>query len=124
MSPTVWISTTNPEITFDSENPGDHWQRGGEIDTTEEGKFWKSAKSGSSKVTEFYLLGDPDSAWVQAPKPDPFWIAINPYSAGVVYSEGSRRQYLVSTEKAVVTKSMGRRAPEPHPGRLGRVCLV
>lgn len=77
-----------------------------------------------SKVTEFYLLGDPDSAWIQAPKPDPFWIAINPYSPGVVYTESSSRRYLVSTEKASVTKSMGRRAPEPHPGRLVRSPMV
>jgi hypothetical protein len=48
MSPTVWISTTNPEVTFDSEDLGDHWQRVGEIDTIAESQFWKSAKGGSS----------------------------------------------------------------------------
>jgi hypothetical protein len=71
MSPTVWISTTTPEITFDSANPGDHWQRVGEIDAAVEGEFWKSVQRGSSRVSEFYLSGDPDNAWVQAAKRDP-----------------------------------------------------
>jgi hypothetical protein len=124
--PTVWISNTTPEITHDSENPGDHWQLVGEIAS----EVWKNFQRGSSKVSEFYLSGDPDSEWVQAAKGDPrtrepFWVAIDPYgSTRVLYADGASRKYFVSTEKAAVVTGLRRRPPEPHPGRLIRPVMI
>ena len=123
MAPTVWISTTTPEITHDNENPGDHWQLVGEIDTAEESEFWKNIRLGSSGTSAFYLSGDPDNTWVEAAKRDPrslepFWLAIDRYGTSrVLYADGAGRKYFVSTEKATVTKSMRRRPPVHNPGK-------
>ncbi|ORA60860.1 hypothetical protein BST24_11775 [Mycobacteroides franklinii] len=132
---TVWVSTTTAEVDADADRPGDHWQGVGVIDTSAQSDFYTHIQQyiGVRKTAkgkpEFYLSGDPDSAWVQQVKdsagaPPPFWILINPYGSGQIhYSTGSIK-YLLGADKATIVHALTRRAPEPHPGLLVRPAML
>lgn len=71
---TVWVSSTSADVDVDEDRPGDHWQRVGVIDTSAQRDFYTYIQQyiGVRKTTkgkpEFYLSGDPESAWVQQVK--------------------------------------------------------
>jgi hypothetical protein len=88
-----------------------------------ESEFWKSVQRGSSRTSEFYLRGDPDNVWVQAAKPDPFWVAIKPFQRGSRLRRGLEQEIPREHGKAAVTTSLRRRPPEPHPGRIKSVMI-
>ncbi|WP_235886702.1 hypothetical protein [Mycobacteroides chelonae] len=70
----AWISTDTSDVTVDGDHPGDHWQRVGVIDTSGQADFYTHIQVyiGARRTTkgkpEFYLNGDPDSAWIQQSK--------------------------------------------------------
>ncbi|MFT9662963.1 hypothetical protein ACM0CQ_11970 [Mycobacteroides abscessus subsp. abscessus] len=124
---TVWVSTTSDAVDTADTHPGDHWQKVGVIDTSAQPNFYTHIQQyiGVPRTTrgkpEFYLHGDPDSAWVQQAKADPdavppFWILVYPYgSSQIHYSSGSIK-YLLGAGKPTVVKRLTTRPPEPHPG--------
>jgi hypothetical protein len=120
-TPHVWVSTTSPQIEYDGQTPGDHWELVGTIDTNQESVFHTHLQVllGRRRTTrgrpEFYLDGDADSSWVKATDGKPFWVAIDPWGEIRPRIHGARPTYFVSRGQAVVT-SLTRRAPEPHPG--------
>uniref|UniRef100_A0A5Q5CDF9 Uncharacterized protein n=1 Tax=Mycobacterium sp. (strain JLS) TaxID=164757 RepID=A0A5Q5CDF9_MYCSJ len=127
-NPTVWISTSTGELTFDADKPAGPWHYAGTIDTAHETASFEhiqvqlGRRNTATHAPEFYLSGDPESAWVQEAKADPrdrprFWIAIEPFgNPRIQYTDGTTKKYFVSTEQAAVVAAMRRRAPEPHPG--------
>jgi hypothetical protein len=120
-TPQVWVSTTSPQIEYDGQTPGDHWELAGTLNTSQESDFhtYVQVLLGLKRTTrgqpEFYLDGDPDSSWVQATHRKPFWVAIDPWGAQRTYIYGAPQTYFVSSGQAVVT-AIARRAPEIHPG--------
>lgn len=134
-TPTVWISTASNDVAIGGDNRGDHWQRVGVIDTPAQADFYTHIQVyiGARRTTngnpDFYLSGDPDSAWVQQAKQDPagqapFWILINPYGdAPIHYSTGSIK-YLVGTDKATVVRSLALREPAAHPGSVMKSVVI
>jgi hypothetical protein len=76
-TPAVWISTATNDVTADGDDPGDHSQRIGVIDTSAQADFYThiqvyiGARRTTNGKPEFYLSGDPDSVWVQQAKYDP-----------------------------------------------------
>ncbi|OBB06861.1 hypothetical protein A5731_12890 [Mycolicibacterium conceptionense] len=127
MRPEVWISTTTSEVTFDYNTPGSQWEHVGTLDTAQQSDLTKNLqvllghRRTAPRLPGFYLSGDPESAWVQAAKQDPttqsaFWIAIDPWGTMRASIRGAPETYFVSNEMATVTRSLARRAPEPHPG--------
>jgi hypothetical protein len=123
--PQVWVSTTAPTIQFDDDGPGKHWELVGTIDTTQESAFHKhiqhmlGIKNAPRAAAEFYLDGDPASAWVKSADRAPFWIAIDPYGTMWPHIHGAELTYFVSNARATVTPLV-RRAPEAHPGAIVR----
>ncbi|SIG23397.1 Uncharacterised protein [Mycobacteroides abscessus subsp. abscessus] len=126
---TVWVSSTSADVDVDEDRPGDHWQRVGVIDTSAQRDFYTYIQQyiGVRKTTkgkpEFYLSGDPESAWVQQVKENvgaqlPFWILINPYGSGQIHYSSGSIKYLLGADKATLVHSLVPRAPEPHPGLL------
>ncbi|ORB54605.1 hypothetical protein BST43_15875 [Mycobacteroides saopaulense] len=126
---TVWVSSTSDEVDADADRPGDHWQRVGVIDTSAQRDFYThiqryiGVRKTANGKPEFYLSGDPASAWVQQAKEDagarpPFWILINPYGSGQIHYSAGSIKYLLGAGKATVVHALTRRAPEPHPGLL------
>ncbi len=97
------------DTTTDGRHPGDHWERVGVIDTSTQVNFYTHIQvhmgAGDSQgKPEFYLNGDPDSAWVRQAKDDPagqapFWILVNPSENAIHYSCGSVK-YLAGVAKA------------------------
>jgi hypothetical protein len=136
VTPAVWVSTTTAHISaHTAHGPGDHWQPVGTIDTGQETEFSKHIKvmlnlrSTSPVINDFYLSGDPESAWVQLAKRDPsqqqpFWIAIDPYDQISRHDPADSGKYFVSTEMATVVASLARRPPEPHPGKLAKPVMI
>ncbi|MCA2243360.1 hypothetical protein JF781_13400 [Mycobacterium sp. WUMAC-067] len=127
MRPEVWISMTTSEVTFESNTPGGQWEHVGTIDTAQQGDLTKNfqvllgLRRTAPRIPGFYLSGDPENAWVQAAKQDPttqsaFWIAIDPWGTMRTSIHGASETYFVSNEMATVTRSLARRAPQPHPG--------
>ncbi|SCX24786.1 hypothetical protein [Mycolicibacterium fluoranthenivorans] len=120
-TPQVWVSARSPEIEFDGQTPGSHWQLVGTIDTNQESDFYTyiqiyvTSRSTTRGRPEFYLDGDPGSAWVQASERGSFWLAIDPWGESREYIR-ARPTYLVSKGQAVAT-SLARNPPESHPGR-------
>jgi hypothetical protein len=121
-TPQVWVSTTSPQIEYDGQTPGDHWELVGAINTSQESDFhtYIQVLLGLRQTTrgrpEFYLDGDSDSSWVQATDRKPFWVAIDPWSEMRPHIYGARPTYFVSRGQAVVT-SLTRRAPDPIQAR-------
>lgn len=127
-NPTVWISTSTFELTFDADKPAAPWHYVGTIDTAQESAFFEhiqvqlGRRNTATQAPELYLSGDPDSTWVQDAKADPrgrqpFWIAIEPFGdSRIQYSDGTAKKYFVGTQQAAVVAAMRRRPPEPHPG--------
>ncbi|MBU8814170.1 MULTISPECIES: hypothetical protein [Mycobacteriaceae] len=114
-------------MTFENDTPGSQWEHVGTLDTAQQSDLTKNLqvllgrRSTAPRLPGFYLSGDPDSAWVQAAKQDsagqpPFWIAIDPWGTMRASIRGASETYFVSNEMATVTRSLARRAPEPHPG--------
>lgn len=134
-TPAVWISTASNDVTADGDNPGDHWQRVGVIDTSAQADFYThiqvyiSGRRTTKGKPEFYLSGHADSRWVQQAKQDPvgqapFWILINPYGdAPIHYSTGSIK-YVVGADKATVVRSLALREPAAHPGSLVKSVVI
>lgn len=124
-TPRVWVSTTSPQIHFDGQSPGEHWEFVGTINTSQEEDFhtYVQVLLGLRRSTrgrpEFYLDGDADSRWVQAAHRERFWVAIDPWGDQRSYIHGARPTYFVSSAQAVVT-ALARRAPEIHPGSAVR----
>ncbi|WP_133057901.1 hypothetical protein [Mycolicibacterium conceptionense] len=135
-NPTVWISTSTDELIFDAGKPAEPWHYVGTIDTTQESEFFQhiqvqlGRRSTAPRAAEFYLSGDPDSAWVQDAQRDPrgrepFWIAIEPFGdSRIQYSDGTAKKYFVGIQQAAVTAAMSRRPPEPHPGRRVKPVMI
>lgn len=104
-NPTVWISTSTSELTFDADTPAAPWHYVGTIDTAQESAFFEhiqvqlGRRNTASKPPEFYLSGDPDSSWVRDAKADPrgrqpFWIAIEPFgNSRIHYCDGATQKY-------------------------------
>ncbi|MFV8176568.1 hypothetical protein [Mycolicibacterium peregrinum] len=118
---------TTSEVTFESNTPGGQWEHVGTIDTAQQGDLTKNfqvllgLRRTAPRIPGFYLSGDPENAWVQAAKQDPttqsaFWIAIDPWGTMRTSIHGASETYFVSNEMATVTRSLARRAPQPHPG--------
>jgi len=135
-NPTVWISTSTDELTFDADKPAAPWHYVGTIDTAQENVFFEhiqvqlGRRNTANHAPEFYLSGDPDSSWVQDAKADPrgrppFWIAIEPMGdSRIQYSDGTTKKYFVGTQQAAVVAAMKRRPPEPHPGRRVKPVMI
>jgi len=126
-TPAVWISTSSNDVAADGDYPGDHWQRVGVIDTSAQADFYTHIQVyiGARRTTkgkpEFYMSGDPDSAWVQQAKQDPagqapFWILINPYGDAPIHYSSASIKYLVGADKATVVRTLALREPAAHPG--------
>ncbi|MEX3644735.1 hypothetical protein [Mycolicibacterium porcinum] len=135
MTPDIWISTTTSDITFENNTPGSHWQLVGTIDMAQEKDLAKHIRAllnlgGSTSWTSgFYLSGDPENRWVQTAKQDPagqppFWIAITPWGRMGPTIQNAVETYFVSNEMASATKSLTRRAPQPHPGRAVKPVMI
>lgn len=135
MTPDVWISTTTSAVTFENNTPGSQWQLVGTIDTAQDADVTNhiqvllNLRSTAPRISGFYLSGDPDNAWVQAVKQDPagqqpFWIAIDPWGRMRTAIHNASETYLVSNEMAAATRSLTRRAPQPHPGRAVKPVMI
>ncbi|WP_457221111.1 hypothetical protein [Mycobacteroides abscessus] len=132
---TVWVSTASRAVDADAESPGDHWLRVGVIDTSAQRDFYTHIQQyiGVRKTAkgrpEFYLSGDPDSAWVHQARNQireraqdnggawpTFWILINPYGPGQIHYSAGSIKYLLGAGRASVVHALRLRAPELHPG--------
>lgn len=131
-TPTVWISTTSPDVVIHGDNPGDHWQNVGTVDTTQETEFWKQIRrlhghAGSPESTQgFYLHGDADNPWVdrattQETKQIPFWVLIAPFGDMTsLYRTEPHQKYVRSKDMAVLSDKLVRRKPEVSAGAIAR----
>lgn len=131
---TIWISTSSTDVIAKGGNPGDHWQRVGVIDSSETDFYTHiqvaiGRRSTSKGKAQFYLNGDPDSEWVQQAKPpaatpQPFWLLVNPYGDNPIHYEAGAIKYLLSAQKAAVSRTGDRHPPTAHPGLLPRPVVI
>ncbi|KLI04058.1 hypothetical protein A5731_28030 [Mycolicibacterium conceptionense] len=135
MTPDIWISTTTSEVTFENNTPGRQWQRVGTIDTAQEADLAKhiqvllNLRGSAPPISGFYVSADPDNVWVRAAQRDPagqppFWIAVDPWGRDRPTIVNAAQTYFVSNEMATATRSLARRAPQPHPGRAVKPVMI
>jgi hypothetical protein len=64
-TPQVWVSTSSPQIEYDCQTPGEHWELVGTIDTNQESDF--ALTSRLSWGADNPPADSPSSTWTETP---------------------------------------------------------